>query len=374
MKKRIKGCMIFSMSSALFICGCNSGSSDSSAGSTDGFYESGDTIQTVVPFSAGGGTDVTSRLFAEYWSEYTEGNPAFQVENIEGGGSVNGANEFANLREADGYNVLSTSASTKIPYLIGESHVDFDLQGLQPVVGFPTGVAVYTSPSTGVEEPTDLLNPDEELVMAATTPTGIDVMTLLALEVLGIREDMNIIFGYEGAGASRVAFEQGESNIDYQSVPAYLTNVTPIIEAEEAVPLFTLGFLDDDNNLIEDPALPDLPTVEEVHVEMYGKDPSGEAWDAYLDFVGVVNNLHRGFWMHEDAPEEAVEALREGASLAAEDPDFLNESEEQLGGYDPLVGEELSNAVSNLQEIDQTSLDYVRNFLEKEYDVTGLGE
>src|SRR5699024_5318674 len=121
----------------------------------------------------------------------------------------------------------ATSASTKIPYLIGESHVEFDLNNLEPIVGFPTGVAVYSSPESGVEEPADLMDTNEDLVRGATSPTSIDVMTLLALEVLDLRDTIQINFGYEGAGASRVAFEQGETNMDYQSVPAYLQNVTP---------------------------------------------------------------------------------------------------------------------------------------------------
>lgn len=366
MKRNLK--LLFVLTFSLVLVACNDGDSESDGS----FYGDGDDINIVVPFSPGGGADVTSRLLSGYWSEQIEGNPSFQVENIEGGGSVSGANEFAHLRDSDGYNVLTTSASTKIPYLIGESHVDFDLQDFEPIVGFPTGVVVYTSPETGVEQASDLTNPDTQLVMGATTPTAIDVMTLLALEVLDIREDIDIIFGYEGAGASRVAFEQGETNMDYQSVPPYLTNVTPLVDSGEAVPLFTLGFLDEEGNLIEDSALPELPTVEDVYIDLHGEEPSGEAWDAYLDFVGVINNFHRGFWMHNDAPEEAVMELRESAEEAVNNEEFLENAEEQLGGYEALTGEDLESAITNLESVDQSSIDFVQTFLEEEYDVNGL--
>ncbi|WP_188206893.1 type 2 periplasmic-binding domain-containing protein [Alkalibacillus aidingensis] len=358
-----------------FLAACNEEGNGGNANSSNGdsFYD-GDDVEVIVPFSAGGGTDSLIRFLSNYFQEYTEGAPSFQVQNIEGGGSINGANEYVDLRDADGYSLLATSASTKIPFLIGQEEVRYDLRELQPVLGTPNGVVLYTSPDTGITEGAEIKDADQELTLGATSPTGIDVMTLLAIEVLDIRDDIQIIFGYEGAGASRVAFEQGETNLDYQSGTAFQSDVTPLVEEGSAVPLFSYGFTDESGDIIRDPAFPDIPTVKEVYEDMYGEEPSGEAWDAYRAFVGVVNNLHKSVWIHEDAPQEAIDALGEAATELVQDEDFQSEGAEVLGNYDPLVGEELEGAIDSLTSIEEETLEWVRNYLKEEYDVTGLVE
>jgi tripartite-type tricarboxylate transporter receptor subunit TctC len=371
---KIKRMFLLSLSAllAISLAACGSvGSSGSSGGSEDAFFE-GETVEILVPFSAGGGTDTLFRFLSTYFNEHIEGEPAIQVMNIEGGGSITGANEYVNLKKPNGYNLLATSASTTIPFLIGQEAVAYDLRKLQPIMGTPNGVVLYTSPKTGLTEGKDLLDTDEELILGGTSPTGIDVMTLLGFEVLGISDKVKIVFGYEGAGASRIAFEQGETNLDYQSGTAYQSDVTPMVEAGDALPLFTYGFTGADGDIVRDPAFPDIPTIKEVYEDMYGEEPSGEAWEAYKAFVGVVNNLHKSLWVHADAPEEAVEQLREGAAAAIEDSQFKEESGEVLGGYEPVVGEELESAISALNNIDEDVMTWVKEFLEEEYDVTGL--
>ena len=56
------------------------------------------------------------------------------------------------------------------------------------------------------------------------------------MKCLGV--DIQAVMGYEGRGPARVAFEQGESNIDYQTTSGYLSNVVPLVEEGKAIPLF----------------------------------------------------------------------------------------------------------------------------------------
>lgn len=85
----------------------------------------------------------------------------------------------------------------------------------------------------------NLLSLENELYYAGISPTGLDLVTLLSFEVLEM--DVKAVLGYEGRGPSRVAFEQGESNIDYQTTSAYKSNVENLVEEGNAVPLYSLG-------------------------------------------------------------------------------------------------------------------------------------
>lgn len=346
------------------------GQADGSTDTADGVFYEGETIEFLVPFGAGGGTDTFARFMAPYFSDFVEGNPDVQVVNVPGGGSINGANEFVELREHNGLNVLVTSASTHAPYLLGEEAVRFDLKEMIPVAGLPTGGVVYTSPSTGIESPEDLLNPQEDLVYAGISATGLDLVTLLSFEVLGM--DVQAVLGYDGRGPSRVAFEQGESNIDYQTSSAFLTNVTPLVESGDAIPMYSFGQLNAEGDIVRDPAFPDLPSIKEVYVELHGEEPSGPAWEAYKTFVGASFTVQKVFWLHSDAPSDAVDALKQASEEMAQDSEFKEKGGEVLGGYDLYVGEEVDQVVNGMLNVDPEVVDWVKEFLKDNYGVERL--
>lgn len=348
-----------------FISACNTNQVQTDV-PPDEFYTS-KTIEMLVPFGAGGGTDVFARFLSPFFNKYISGNPSLQVVNVEGGGSITGANEFVNAREHDGYNLLTTSASTHIPFLLGQSSVQYDLNKLKPVIGFPTGGVVYVSPNTGVEKPADIVNPDEPLVYAGISASGLDLITLLSYEVLGA--NVEAVLGYEGRGPSRVAFEQGESNIDYQTSSAFIESVSPLIERNMATPLYSFGQIDESGELIRDPQFPDLPTVKEVYVDIHGKDPSGPAWEAYKTLVSASFSIQKVVWLHSDAPEPAVEALNKAALSITEDPELMEKGEEIIGGYEPYTGEQLESIVGNMLSVPDDTLEWLRTFLLDKYDV-----
>jgi hypothetical protein len=76
-------------------------------------------------------------------------------------------------------------------------------------------------------------------------------------------------------------FERGEANIDYQTSPAYLRSVVPLVEQGLAVPMMTWGALDDDGNIVRDPTFPDIPSFKEVCEATAGCETSGDAWEAW---------------------------------------------------------------------------------------------
>src|SRR3546814_15840416 len=98
-------------------------------------------------------------------------------------------------------------------------------------------------------------------------------LSLLTCEMLEI--EPRVVMGYEGKGPARIAFEQGETNLDYQTTPAYVANVQPLVEEGRAVPLYTLGHFED-ASLVRDPAFPDIPSFKEAYVDAFGKEPEGE--------------------------------------------------------------------------------------------------
>ena len=86
----------------------------------------GETIEWIIPFSAGGGSDTWARFNAPLLSKYLPGEPTVIVVNEPGGGSTKGTNLFAARAKPDGLTILGTSGSTQFPYLLGDPRVRYD--------------------------------------------------------------------------------------------------------------------------------------------------------------------------------------------------------------------------------------------------------
>lgn len=56
---------------------------------------SGETVEWIIPFKEGGGSDKWARLYAPYLARALPGQPNVIVKNVGGGGSTTGANQFA---------------------------------------------------------------------------------------------------------------------------------------------------------------------------------------------------------------------------------------------------------------------------------------
>ncbi len=99
-----------------------------------------ETITVVVPFGAGGGTDLIFRELVEEMNNYTEAE--IIVDNIGGAGSATGTNEVLSL-PADGYTVLASGAHTVTATLQGLTEGYRELEGIIGLNWDPFIVAVH---------------------------------------------------------------------------------------------------------------------------------------------------------------------------------------------------------------------------------------
>lgn len=349
---------------AMSACGLQPGEDDSGGEGGEFYVDEADSLELVVSWSAGGGTDTMTRLTAPYLSEHIDGKPKVVITYEEGAGGMVGHNAFARLKDADGTRALMSAASSMVPYLIGVPQAEFDFRDWQPVVAFPSGNMVAVSSDLGIEEPADLLDPGLELRLGAIGQVSGDVVGLLAMDLLDV--DYQTITGYKGAGESDIAFQRGEINVIRAGTTSYLTNIEPLVEEGKATPLFTTGFVEN-GKLVRDPAFPDTPTVAEVYESIHGEEPSGELWDLYTSVIGPLAAMEKVLWFHGDDPEAAVTEAREGAVRMVEDEDFQKELEQVLP-YDAIVGDELLQLEEDvLERVDEQVQSDFRTYLMDEH-------
>lgn len=326
----------------------------------------GERAQITVPYKEGGGTDTWARFFAPYFSQTLPGEPVVVVKNVPGGGSTKGANQFARRAKDNGLDVLASSASTQFTYLLGDRRVKYDYNDWDVVMASPTGGVIYVSPSTGINNADDFVANlgSVEFQYASQGATTIDLVPLLALDLLGA--DVKAVFGMKGRGAGRLAFERGEVNLDSQTSSAYLKKVTPLVEEGKAIPIFSLGVLDDNGQLQRDPNFPDIPHFAEVYQKANG-DMNAQGFKVWRSFFVAGFVAQKMFFLPDSTPEAVKQAWRDAAKTFVADEEFQARAKDVLGNYQQLTGEEADKAVEAILSLDESSREWVAQWLADKY-------
>ena len=297
----------------------------------------GQTVQWIIPFAEGGGTDRWARFYAPLLSENLPGQPEVVVVNQSAGASIIGANRFARTAKPDGLAILGTSATTQFPFLLGDKRVEYDYDEWTVVLGSPAGGVVYASPSLEISALSDLKKlADTPLDYAGQGATGIDIVPLLAMDLLGL--DVRPLFGARGRSEAREKFEAGETQIDFQTTPAYLKNVRPMAEAGKATPLFAFGILNDNGELVRDPTFPDLPHFGEAYAAVHGEAPSGRDFEAWKILLAAGFAAQKMAFLPKGAPREIANVYRHAFRKAVESEEFAKNGRALLGAYPQALG------------------------------------
>ena len=328
----------------------------------------GKRIEWIIPFKEGGGSDTWARFYAPLLSANLPGNPVVAVKNIPGGGSTKGANQFQSRAKPNGRTVLGTSGSTQFPYLLGDKRVRYEYRDWQIVLATATGGVFYVKPDTGVRSAADIAKlRGQTLKYGSQGATSLDIIPLLAMDLLDI--EVKAVFGMKGRGAGRLAFERGETNIDYQTSSSYLKKVMPLVEEGGAIPIMTWGALDDSGNLVRDPTFPDLPHFAEVYEMVHGAAPSGAAFDAWKAFFTAGFAAQKMIFLPKGTPDDIVAAWRDAAAKTVAAPDFKEKSELVLGIYPQATGDAAVTRMKLAVDVAPEAKQFVKDWLTEKYNV-----
>jgi tripartite-type tricarboxylate transporter receptor subunit TctC len=328
----------------------------------------GRTIEFVIPFAEAGGSDVWARFLAPFLARHLPGQPTVIVRNIPGGGSIIGANDFAQRARPDGSAIFGPSASTHLPFLLGDRRVRYDYAKWTPLIVSPTGGVFYVSSRLGITR-TDQIGEllGKELVFPSQGATGLDIVAILALHLLGL--NARYVFGMRGRGDARLAVERGDANADHQTTPAWKTQVMPMVRAGAAVPLFSYGVPDAHGNVQRDPSFPEIPTFEEVYGRMHGRAPEGLAYQAYRACSVAAFAGQKPAVIPSDTPAPIIAAFRKAFEDAVKDPELIARRGDILGDYPQAVGAQADALYRTATTIAPEAREWVRNFLAQHHNV-----
>ncbi len=336
------------------------------ATTTDGDYK-GETLEIIIPLAEGGGTDTWARFVGQELTHQIPGVPGFAPTNEAGGEGITGSNHFASSAKKDGTELLVSTATTVVPWVLDRDVVRYSFENLEPVLVNGTGGVIYARSAAGVEGIDDLINRDKPLVFGGISATGLDLTTLVAFDLLDA--DISATFGFEGRGPVNLALQRGEVDIDYTTTSSYHSAVEPIAKEGKAEVLMSFGQLDAEGKIVRDPNFPDVPTVAEVYEKLHGEAPSGPKFNAYRTLLGLTYTYQKGLWAPKDAPQEAIDLLRESAEHLSENKEFNSKADKVLGGYPIVADEQLSKKVQEAYTVTDETRSYVEALLKDSYGI-----
>ncbi|GAB3059936.1 tripartite tricarboxylate transporter substrate binding protein [Sediminivirga luteola] len=233
-------------------------------------------VEIIVPWGAGGSSDVLIRAFAEPLEQAL--GQSVLVVNRPGGGSAIGAAEAARA-QADGYTLLHSSASTFITVPLRQE-VNFSAEDFRSVVSLgDQPIVLVANPDTGWESLDDV-EADRTLTIA-TTSVG-NVLHLVASNFVDEAGYTSEALPFDSSSETTMAVANGDA--DLAGVEANIA--LPQIEAGEVIPLAIAT-----SERLEE--LPDVPTFAEQGFE--------RSHDRYSRVAVSVP---------AETPEEVVEVLR----------------------------------------------------------------
>lgn len=326
------------------------------------------TISVTIPFGVGGGTDVWARFISPHLSKYLSNAPTIVIKNVPGGGSITGTNLFYSRAKHNGSEMIGISASTLFPYMLGDIRVRYNFDNWQPIFASPTGGVVYIQPNLGISTADEIEKlGNQPLLFTAQGATQLELPVMLALDMLKL--NLKPVFGMTSRGEGRLAFERGEAQLDFQTTSAYINSVQDLIDNNKAIPLFSLGILNENGDTIRDPAFANIPTFQEVYVSRFGKQPEGMQYEAYKKFLTAGFSLQKVFLIPNNTPQPIVNEINIAIHQMIEDNLFQKDAVDHIGPYKNLTGTTVSKHLQEAITMSPELQEWVKNWLYEKYNI-----
>ncbi len=213
-------------------------------------------VRIIVPFAAGGPTDVVARLIGQKLAEKL--GQQFYIENIAGAGGNIGMGAVARA-PADGYTILFASSSYQVNtslYAKAPYDPDKDFAPVTKAAGSPNGLFVHPSiPAKSAMELVELLKANPGKYTFASP--GIGTTPHLSSELFKLTFELDFALApFSGGAPSIQSVVAGHTPICIQAIPP----ATALVKDGK---LRALGI----TAKTRSPALPDVPTFDEVGIK-----------------------------------------------------------------------------------------------------------
>lgn len=237
-------------------------------------------VRIIVPFGAGGGTDIQGRLLGQKFQQSMGQN--FLVDNRAGGAGLIGA-ELVTKAPPDGYTILFTTASLAVNVTLLSKRLNFNpITDLVPVSWISSvPLVLVTHPSVPAKNLKEFIALAKKSGKMNAAHNGSGTTSHLSVEMLNLFAGTKVTpIPYKGGGPAIVAQISGETDFTFATALA----AQPFIKSGKVRPLAV-------TTAKRSSAFPELPTMNTIN-----PDFEADNWYAMFfpkgtpqDIVGKLN-------------------------------------------------------------------------------------
>jgi len=283
-------------------------------------------VRIIVPFGAGGGTDIQARLLAKSFHESMK--QTFLVDNRSGAGGIIGA-ELAVRAPADGYTILFTTASIAVNVTLYGKRVKFDpIKDLAPVSWISsTPLVLVAHPSVPVKSIKELVALAKRTGKMTAASNGPGTTSHLSIEMLKQATGIDVVHvPYQGGGPSITALIGGQTDFLFATAPvAVAQNKAGRVRALAVT------------TAKRSSAFPDLPTMTSLYPGF-----ESDNWYAMFFPAGtpqpIVDKLNAEIKKAVNAKDIAEFMAREALDVVVSSPEELQANfKREIARYEKVI-------------------------------------
>jgi tripartite-type tricarboxylate transporter receptor subunit TctC len=310
----------------------------------------GKTIRIIVGVPAGGGFDAYARTIARHMSKYIPGKPTIIVENMPGAGSMIAANYLFNVAKPDGLTIGHFDGGLFTLQVMGRPGPQFDAKEFE-FIGAPMaeGTVCLLTKASGITSVNKWLDSKTPLKMGGTMPGAYAPGNVLRIIRAALGLPIKLVEGYKGNAPVRLAIMSGELDGTAYGWVAVRSIWHEALAKGDIIPVL---------QLVPKP-FPDLPNVP-LAIDLAKTDSARQLIEIGIHKPRI---LVRPFVLPPGTPKEIVGILRKAFQETLKDKELLAEIKKANLYLDPVSGEELEKAVSDMFKIDPATLAKLKKIL-----------
>ena len=305
----------------------------------------GKSVKLIIPTTAGGGTDISARLFGRFLGKYLPGQPAIVAQNMPGGGGITPLNFFAQQVKPDGLAIAFSSSTEADPLTFRVAQAQYNPAKFGIIGGFGLGDQLLIIRTEALPRLLDKSQPPVAMGTVAGQPRGGMRMTLWGNLFLGWNTKW--VTGYPGSSDLLLALERGEIDMTSFAREYVADKFTDPAK-------FRVVFADGLGRNARSSGRADYDKAPKFIEVMEGKIAEPDVRAAY-DYWRA-GFLFKWVALPPGTPQAIVDVYRNAFTKVAADPEFARLMDQSMQGYTVLAPEEMAKAITDLAATPEVAL------------------
>jgi tripartite-type tricarboxylate transporter receptor subunit TctC len=303
----------------------------------------GKNVNVIVAGGVGGGVDLYMRLLLPYLRQNLPGQPNMVVQNMPGGGGIQGVQHLYNLGATDGTSIGVTPAGPIKEPVMGSGRVKYDLRRFRWVGSMTSEDTVCLVWHTSSIKSIDDARKRDVPISATGAASNSTLGPLLYNDLLGTR--FKPISGYDG-GTSMLAVEREEVEGRCTTLSSVRAAQPHWLSKNLVRILFTVS------DMAETPETKGVPSLR--------SQLKSDIDIAALNFFGAPDEMQNPVFLPPNTPDDIVKAYRTAFNTAMADPKYRAEAAARAQRLEPNTGERVTEIVEAMHKTDPAVVERVK--------------